>query len=245
MSHVYNESGLFVPKFIQNETDVGKYIRDFFPQPNLSGLKTAVLKQYPADGYPYWGNARNRTEAIIRDMSFTCNTRLLYDAYHNKAPTYMMQYDFLSKLGLALHGTDLLPLFFNSKFDILSLLKARLPKGLKWAAEMLTKLVGVLAPRYQAYFTSHAIYGDPNTGKNPITPTWKPAINDSNNVKQVMEVTANVFEYFHPEFTDIINTNEACDFWKAAAWNITNIYSGPSSSLQTLGTQVELHEYLK
>lgn len=227
---MYNESGLFVPSFIHNETDVGKYISDFFPEPNLSGLKTAVLEQYPADVYLYWGNARNRTAAIINDMSFTCNTRLLYDAYHNEAPTYMMEYDVLSIYGLALHGLDLLFLFFNPEFDMESFLEIVLPEGLKWAAEQLAKIWITIGPLYQPYFTSHAIYGDPNTGKNSTAPEWKRAINDSNNVKQVMEVTEGTEGtapyFFNPDFTDIMNTNEVCDFWKAAAWNITNLYPG-------------------
>lgn len=244
---MHNESGLFVPKFIRNETDVEEYITDFFPQPELSGLKDAVLKQYPADGYPYWANARNRTGAIIRDMSFTCNTRLLYDAYHSKAPTYMMEYDVLSKIGLALHGTDLLPLFFYPKFDMVYFLThlPPPPKITEAQAIAMAALLKIIGPRYQAYFTSHAIYGDPNKGKKPITPEWKTAINDSNNVKQVMKVTAGPLKFFHPDFTDIINTNEACDFWKAAARNITNFYPRLSSSFQTPEMQALLHEDLK
>lgn len=245
VSHVYNESGIFTPKFIQNSSSVEKYVHEFFPQRKLSELRTAVLKKYPADGPPYWGNARNRTGAIIRDVSFTCNTRLLYDAY--KPKTYMMQYDVLKNLGLAFHGADLLPLFFNPGFDVVAFLKDRFPnfKLPRWMAIVLGEIVKVLSTRYQSYFVSHAIHGDPNTGRVEGTPEWKRATNGSNRIHQVMEVDGNILEFFHPDFTDDINTNEACDFWKAAAQNITKAFPPASHSVETQPMQAVLHEILK
>lgn len=244
VSHVYNESGLFVPKFIQNSSSVKKYVHKFFPQHKLTELRHAVLNQYPADGPPYWGNARNRTEAIIRDLSFTCNTRLLYDAYHQKAKTYMMQYDVGKDYGLALHGTDLLPLFLNPAFNIVAFLQDRL-KLSRERAISLGWMLKTLSPRYQSYFVSHAIHGDPNTGRVWGTPEWELAINDSNRIHQVMEVIGNPLQYFHPDFTDDINTNDACDIWKKAARNITNLFPGPSHSTETQPMQAVLHGLLK
>lgn len=245
MSHVFDESSSFVRKFIHNESSLEEYVGNFLPQPRLFGVKTAILEQYPANGSPYWGNATNRTEAVLRDMTFTCNTRLLYDAYHNEANTYMMEYDFLSGRGLAFHASDLLPLFFNPEFDIVPFLKEELPWYLRFLAWTLAKSLNVLAIQYQSYFVSHAIHGDPNTGKKPISPRWNLATNDSNYVKQTMQVGPKLPPFFNPEFTDITNTNEACDFWKVAAWNITNLCSGTSYSPQTPGMQAGYHEYLK
>lgn len=245
VSHVYNESGIFTPKFIQNSASVEKYVFEFFPQRKLSELRTAVLKQYPADGDPYWGNARNRTEAIIRDVSFTCNTRLLYDAY--KPKTYMMQYDVGKFFGWAFHGTDLLPLFFNLDFDLVAFLIDRFPifKLHPGLAKTLDAIVKQLSPRYQSYFISHAVHGDPNTGRFKGTPEWKRATNGPNRIHQVMEVDGNLLKFFHPDFTDDINTNEACDFWKAAAQNITKLFPGASHSVETQPMQAVLHEILK
>lgn len=239
---MYNESGRFVPEFIRTEADAESYIREFFPQSELSDLRTAVLKQYPADGSPYRGNARKRTEAVIRDLSFTCNTRVLYDAYHNNAKTYMMQYNVGSAEGLAFHAADLIPLFWNGEFDFLSILKKLLPKVPEIVLRGLLIIVRFEAPRYQSYFTSHAINGDPNSNSKPH---WKPAQNDSNYVKQVMEVTGNLLGFFNPKFTDVINTNKACDFWKQAASNITDRFPGSSYSLETPESQAVLHEILK
>lgn len=248
VSQVYDESSPFVSKFIQNTTDVEIYVEDLFPQTKLSGLKTAVLKQYPADAYPYGANARSRTAAVIRDMYFTCNTRLLYDAYHNEAKTYMMEYDVLSELGLATHGADLIPLFLNSESDIIPFLEKQFPPPLNLSAEILAKALKVIAPRFQSYFASHAIYGDPNRLRKSITPHWNPATNGSNYVEQVMEVTARPLHHFNPAFTDVINSNDACDFWKEAAWNITNLFPGASYSFQTREMQemhLVLHEEIK
>lgn len=242
---MYNESGIFTPKFIQNSSSVEKYIGEFFPQPKLTELRTAVLNRYPADGPPYWGNARNRTEAIIRDLSFTCNTRLLYDAYHQEANTYMMQYDALENYGLAFHGADLLPLFFNPGFDIVAFLEARFPNWPGWMVKALSATAKRLSTRYQSYFVSHAIHGNPNTGRVKGTPEWKLATNDSNRIHQVMEVVGNPLKFFHPEFTDDVNTNEACDFWKSAAREITRLFPGASHSVETQPIQAVLHELLK
>lgn len=245
---MYDESSGFVPEFIKNSTDVENYIGDFFPQPQLRDLKNAVLEQYPADGSPYYGDARSRTEDVIRDLSFTCNTRLLYDAYHEKAETYMMQYNFLKGSEAAKHGGDLLPLFHNSEFDFIPVLQALYPGPPlpDWVWDLVRSGLELLAPPYQSYLASHAIHGDPNTGRRNGTPQWIPATNDSNNVQQVMEVGGEFsLDFFNSSFTDIINTNDACNFWKEAAHNITNAFPPTMHPLETPESQAVLHDDLK
>lgn len=211
MTHVFNEAVDFVPDFIVNQTGVEDYVADFFPQPKLSELRTAVLKEYPETL-----EARKRAEDIIRDLSFTCNTRLLYDAYHMEADTYMMQYDVL----FAHHGFDALPLFWSTEFDLTAYLASQTNDTISPC--VLGAVVNGLAPSYQSYLASHAIHGDPNTGKQTDTPQWNPATNDSNFINQVMQVGR--WANFNPNFQDGINTNQACDFWKEAAWNITKLF---------------------
>ncbi|MCJ1466308.1 hypothetical protein MMC07_004927 [Pseudocyphellaria aurata] len=248
VSHVHDEAGPFVPEFIQTQTDVEKYVTAFFPQSRLSELKTAVLKQYPAREICLIPKncAKKRTSNIIRDMSFTCNTRLLYDAYHKGAKTYMMQYDVLHNSGLAVHGSDLLALFRSTEFDIIAYLTDKFGKVV---GHTLGGALNKLAPLYQSYFASHAIHGDPNTGRRSETSYWNQASNDSNFIEKVMQVhvgTPNIFNpIFNPDFQDVINTNQACDFWKEAAWNITQQFPDVSHSLETDESQAVLHADLK
>ena len=87
------------------------------PEPQLEVVRQAIKAQYPAQGPPYYGDQRGRIADVIRDSSFTCNTRWLYDAYNSiGAGTYMLQYDFLDYFleqhyNDAIHASDLLPLF--------------------------------------------------------------------------------------------------------------------------------------
>lgn len=242
VSHVYDEAGTFVSLFVSDSKSVEEYIGTIFPQRKLSGLRTDVLEQYAADAY---SSAKDRAAAIISDMVFTCNTRLLYEAYHQEAETYMMQYDVGHDLGADVHGSDVMALFWNSRSDIVPFLKIALPDRLKKYAGQLGHILGIVAPRYQSYFASHAIHGDPNTGKQKDTPQWNLAKHDSKNIYRVMEVTGNNSNIFHPEFTDVINTNEACDFWKETARKITESFPGALDSFKTEEAQAMLHAKLK
>src|SRR5271154_1170730 len=113
VSHVANESGSFVPQFMRTEADFTTFINDFMPEPQLAPVRAAVETQYPAQGPPYNGDQRARAGALIRDSTFTCNTRQLYEAYKPRSTgLYMLQYDFLASKNYALHGSDLLPTFW-------------------------------------------------------------------------------------------------------------------------------------
>ncbi|MCJ1468602.1 hypothetical protein MMC07_007231 [Pseudocyphellaria aurata] len=232
VSHTYDEGGIFASRYLPDSTSKA-YVKTIFPQLELWELREYILEQYPADAYP---NDTDRAAAIIGDMVLTCNTRFLYDAYHQEAETYMMQYSVGHDFGVAIHGSDIMALFWNSWFDIIPFLQVALsPYGLDTHAERLGDILGVVSPRYQSYFASHAIHGNPNTGKLKNTPQWHPAKHDAQNIYQTMQVTGNLSHIFENDFTDVSNTKDVCDFWKETAWEITvhdepGCFSGRSDS---------------
>lgn len=94
------------------------------PELQLAFVRRAIKAHYPAQDPPYYGDQRGRIADVIRDSSFTCNTRLLYDEYSSiGASTYILQCAFLyyfleQHYNDAIHASDLLPLFWNSDVDM-------------------------------------------------------------------------------------------------------------------------------
>ncbi|MCJ1247550.1 hypothetical protein MMC30_004764 [Trapelia coarctata] len=243
VSHVANESGSFIPKYIQTEADVTTFIDDFLPEDQLNEIRDAVQAQYPASGPPYDGDQRRRVENLIRDSTFTCNTRDLYDAYKGKA--WMMQYDFLSSFNEAVHSADLLPTFWNSDVNITGLIETygNIPS---WIASLVTPILTMYAAAYQSYFASHAISGNPNTQRDDDTVEWLMGSDNGNEVTDVLETSLGDpkvgLPFFIADTVDKINSKDICDFWKEVAINITKFAPSPGSGgyLRVPNTQSQL-----
>jgi len=229
VSHVANESGSFIPKYIQTEADVTTFLNDFLPEDQLSAIRDAVQAQYPASGPPYNGDQRRRMENLIRDSTFTCSTRDLYNAYKSKA--WMMQYDFLSSFNEAVHSADLLPAFWNSDVNITGLIETygNIPS---WIASIITPILTRYAAAYQSYFASHAISGNPNSQRNGDTVEWVIGSDNGNEVTDVLETSIGDPKFGYPFFiaatVDKINSKDICDFWKDVALNISKFAPFPS-----------------
>ena len=162
-----------------------------------------------------------RVSNVIRDAVFTCNTRLLYDAYQVKfgVPTYMMQYSLFGLEDQAVHASDLLPTFWNSHVDYAESLPACFNVD-PFVAEMIARTLKTFAPSYQSYFASHAVTGDPN--KNAIDKAkarkWTAASVNAGRLTEVLN--ANGLNSFFTNITDSTNSAANCDFWKGIAATI-------------------------
>lgn len=207
------------------------FLSHFMPGADLEELRIRVIHQYP---FPKSGTENQNLSVVarlIRDSSFTCNTRQLFDAYKNKTNVYMMNYHFLHDLhllnqniNLAIHASDLLPTFFNQDVDVVGILEKchSIPRRL---AKLAAGFVNIFAPAYQSYLKSHAITGDPNTySRFPADSVkWPPATTDPSDkhdkVKKVMEPILGIPPFrIAPE--DPINTASICDFWNKIAADI-------------------------
>jgi acetylcholinesterase len=214
------------PKFIHTEADFTTFVNDFLPEPSLVPVRAAVETKCPVQGAPYYGDPRARVAALICDASFTCNTRLLYEAYKNRSiGLYMMQYDFLESFNYALHASDLLPTFWNRDMNTTALFEKLLhlpPDRAKAAADVFDNLG--YAPEYQSYFASHALSGNPNSARSRRTPPWPNATDNGDMVTNVIETSFSLFHhFFNGESTDLVNTRASCDFWTRLAFWITNL----------------------
>jgi carboxylesterase type B len=243
VSHVANESGSFIPKFIHTEADFTTFVTNFLPEPQLVPVRAAVQNKYPAQGPPYNGDQRARAGALIRDSTFTCNTRQLYEAYKDRSiGLYMMQYDFLASKNYALHASDLLPTFWNGEMDT-----AKLFEDLLHLEPLLAEAVAFAfdhsgyAPAYQSYFASHAVFGDPNTARRWNTMPWPNATDNGQEVTDVMETRFSaILDFFDGQTVDQVNTRASCDFWLQVAFWITNLTVADTDAVGRSQAQLEL-----
>lgn len=230
VSHVSDEvppNSSFVPLPLRNESEATperfeNFLDAFMPSDNLAPFRDRIKSQYPQ------ADQRERAALVIRDSSFTCNTRQLFDAYYPLGkPVYMVNYHFLGNLGKATHASDLLPTFSNKDLNMTNLVancvKTKFPK--------IAQVIGAymqnkFAPAYQSYFKSHAIYGDPSTAGQGLAQKvkWTPATLDG------QEYVQNVLQpYYNPlgtPFTltkDTITGKSTCDFWTQLAADLMTI----------------------
>lgn len=230
VSHMADESGLFIPQNLNTIDGFDDFLDDLFPEPELAPLRAATKKQYPAYRGLIPADQRKRAGALIRDSVFTCTTRVLYDAYHDKIDTYMMQNYFLAAHNLAFHGADLFPLYWNSDVNVAEVIKSvyNMPSVV---ADLTAQIFTAYAPKFQAYLASYAVHGNPNTGRVPETPEWKVATNDSDKLHNVLRTLyrpPTIYPkrpalFFDPTSTDMINTHSRCDFWTQAALEIAKL----------------------
>lgn len=128
------------------------------PGDELANVRDQINKTYPSELFN--DNQKERAALLIRDSSFTCDTRQLFDVYHDKS--WMMNYNFLGNMNLAVHASDLLPTFCNKDTDV----KGRLICAGRTPIEagLAAKYINTFSQAYLSYLKSHAIHGDPNIG---------------------------------------------------------------------------------
>ena len=227
VSHVNDEVSLtsnFIPYPIrQNSTEANfnQFLHNFMPQDSLASLREQIKSQYPIS--PTYPNQTARVAALIRDSTFVCNTRQLYDAYHKNSLVYMMNYRFLANKGLAVHGSDLLPTFFTKTMSF---------KELLCRSNAIKFLFATFARSYQSYLTSHALYGNPNPGAHhgAADVEWPTASTgvDGNYVQGVMEpyLSENLSPpWFRVARNDPLNSRDICSFWTGIASDIMSAKS--------------------
>ena len=110
ISHTADESEIFVDGQITDNEQFSHYLGVVFPTYTVrAGLNDAIERQYPKPGFGQkYGTQQQRVKALVRDVSFTCNTRFLAQAYNGRS--YNMQYSVTP----GWHATDLLPLSTTS-----------------------------------------------------------------------------------------------------------------------------------
>jgi len=220
VSHCTNESSMFTPKHVTTEKAFDSFLESFLPG---ASAQQKTIKGYYACESKFKGDWKECIGTVIRDASFTCNTRNLYDAYPRK--TYMMRYAFPFKK-YAHHGSDMAPLFTNNATEAKNMLiKNGMDEDL--AETYSNYLYFNYIPRaYRRYFASFAVSGgDPNyLAQATRAPEWPLADgSDGNFMTKVMSVELlNLFESaFKTRVADKQNAKDTCEFWTKMAGEIT------------------------
>ncbi|KAE9579342.1 hypothetical protein CGMCC3_g4630 [Colletotrichum fructicola] len=202
ISHVLNETASFTPPFVTSADTFTEFLDVFLPGAELVSQRQKIAAQYPCTEAPYDGDYRLCIATVIRDASFTCNTRDLYSAY--PSISHMMRYGFPTA-SLARRASDLVPLFSNYYSEA----KAILEKN-------------------NTYFASFALSGgNPNTLMMPEVlfwepPTWTVADGSGDELTNVLTVGPPelVYSAFTLDVPDDQNTKSACGFWTEIAKEI-------------------------
>ena len=214
------------------------FVHDYMPQDNLATTRNKIIQRYSADVYS--GDQKKRTSTVIRDSSFTCNTRQLFNAYNARGvKVYAIYYNFLAIAGMNFHAADLIPTFVNKDSDVSAILGKCESDILKRFAigKVAGYVANTLAPAYQKLLIAHAIHGDPNMAALNMTDklngtdgrlVWTPARTKSDDrgdkLRDVLGVDNIPWgDPFHMR-EDEINTRSSCDFWDSIAEEIMAKY---------------------
>lgn len=199
----------------------------------MAQLRQDIESQYPSSAYG--GNQVARVKEVIQDSVFTCNTRQMYDAYHNHTHVYMFVYDLgdFSPHGTnyAVHASDLVSLYFTADWRLAAYLREK--QNMSWIeADLIVEDVNREASIYQAYWAAHALTGDPNGASNLHTrlTVWPEATDNVTNVQNALLLSR--LGFFYNNTTDTVNTAAACSYWEMAAHMIENMRTlGDTGSL--------------
>ncbi|OHF03193.1 hypothetical protein CORC01_01577 [Colletotrichum orchidophilum] len=221
ISHVLNETASFIPSFVTSSDTFAEFLDVFLPGAELASQRQKIAAQYPCTKYPYDGDYRLCIATVIRDASFTCNTRDLYSAYPSKS--HMLRYGFPTAY-YARHASDLVPLFSNDFIEAKAILEKNSVSTVEAWGYALLRTKSDLAEAYQRYFASFALSGgNPNTlsmskvwGWEP--PTWTVADGNGDELSNVLSVgPPDLVSSALALDADDQNTKSACGFWTEIA----------------------------
>ena len=234
ISHVADESSLFVPCFVNADSGFSQFLNGFMP-PAKYQTEQDLINQHYTDS-----NQRTRAAQVIGDSSFYCNTRWAYDAYANLSGEglYMMQYAFGELFGAAKHATDLPPTFWSSTIDEAALEEALENGGV--SSSKATTYVQTMLPKlgseYQRYLAPFAYSGAPGPYQTGVfsLPAWNSATVDSasGDLTEVMQARwGGLFlADFKSPTTDTHNPSGTCSFWKSIAQSVASATSSSTAS---------------
>ena len=247
------ESNSYIPlpirKAPQSETAFQDLLKEVFTGPDYADVRDQISKRYPSTSY---SDQIARAGAIATDMSFTCNTRYIIDRYlQSKTPVYAMDYAIFSSFNASTHASDLLPTFSNRRVDYKKFLGCISKQtGITlWALDHVIQ--GKVAPGLQQYFTSHAIWGDPNHGVPFYQYDWNksykskcPDRSKGSCVWNLMKPRAGLLSVWSDsQGPDFQTTSSVCDFWSQIAQEVSLIYDGGDNERVQLDYTQDVLDY--
>ncbi|KAI8677529.1 COesterase domain-containing protein [Fusarium sp. Ph1] len=235
VSHCVNDAQRFTPDSVTDNTTFYGFLTKFLPGDSYAPLRTRIANHYNCVR-DYKGDYNLCLRHVIRDASFTCNTRDLLDSYPDQA--YAMNYGFPND-ALAYHATDLVPLFAN--VDIWGQIATMFVVGFNYsipaAAEWGRQLRSTVIKPYLRYFSSFARYGNTNgTGDRG----W-PVVNGSGQLfSNVIKPSAKGWKLVE----DDQNSKDTCAFWHSIAQDIMHPQPPPGWKTEDADMDTDVQEEL-
>lgn len=226
LSHDYDDASLFLADWVKTKADFTKFLELAFPGRALVRVRQSIETKYPSIAYD--DNQKQRTRAVLRDSTFVCNNYQIYTAYKNTSQVYAARYE----IPPAQHGTDLLPIIWNSNVNIPDLVKVVAPKIPDWLTNILAAIWLPFATRYQLYFAGHALSGDPNHPTHGRGLEWEVTTDDGKELTNAMKIGLMYTNPRHPFYhlgADAQVSANNCDFWNSVAGSISGLMSGGMS----------------
>ncbi|KAH7018049.1 Carboxylesterase [Microdochium trichocladiopsis] len=241
VSHCTNEAAIFRPKYVTSEETFDQFLESFLPGSGAADQRAAIKKRY-ACRINFLGDWNKCITTVIRDASFTCNTRDLFSAYPDK--TYMMRYAFPTK-DLAHHGSDMAPLFTNNATEAYHMLTKNGMNETDATLYSAFLYFNRIPLAYKVYFASFAASGgDPNVlQQQGKAPTWPLADgSDGDFMKDVMTVRMANWEEsaFVTDVEDRQNAKGTCEFWTGVAGAIAGSGGGSFIAGNNFGAEGQI-----
>lgn len=221
ISHVANETASFTPSYVVDKPTFTTFLNTFFPEPSLEPIRNSIAANYDCASSPYNGDYHACAADVIRDSSFTCNTRNLFDAF--PSISHMMLYGF-PDYALAYHAADLIPTFASGLQQAYDMLRY---DNVSWedAAAYAETLNAEIRSWYQGYLSSFAVYGDPNTARVSGSKVWPVATNGPQ-LSNVMGIAPDIWKFsWFNLISDDMNQKSVCNYWLGLAAQIMKLSS--------------------
>jgi carboxylesterase type B len=235
VSHDHDEVSLFLAKWVDTEEEFSEFLTYAFPGVALANIRDRIEKQYPAKFFD--SQQKMRMRKVLRDSTFVCNTRQIYNAFHNDSTVYTAKFE----LPPAQHGFDMFALIWHRGVAVSELLKNASEKIPDFILDLFDNIWPGFAPKFQAYFAGHAVAGDPNLFSSHRRLDWEPTVDDGNELTNSLKMGLYP-NYVHPFFKvgrDAQNSMDNCAFWDEIAKDISALKK-ESASLVSFREQLEL-----
>jgi carboxylesterase type B len=222
---------MFLAKWVDTWEDFTRFLANAFPGDEFTGIRQRIELQYPAKLFDFKQNQRMR--AVLRDSTFVCNVRQIYNAFHNDSKVYTASFT----IPPAQHGFDMYAIIWQAGVPVSDLMKQATPKVHDKLLTYYDTMWHAFAPVYQSRYVTHALTGDPNKNHHPYEPEWEPTVDNGNELTNSMKI--GLFPFFEVG-SDSQSSTANCAFWDEIATDVSLLLGHGSPPLVSWRTQLEL-----
>jgi carboxylesterase type B len=227
---------MFLADWVDTKEDFTQFLAYAFPGDALASIRQKIETQYPAKLFDF--QQKQRMRHVLRDSTFVCNKRQIYNAFHNDSSVYTAKFE----MPPAQHGFDMFAIIWHYSVSVSDLIKYAAPKVPDYLLNIFDSIWPAFAPRYQKYFAGHALTGDPNYLISHHYVTWERTVDDGNRLTNSMMMGRLIAT--NPPFfklsQDPQSSTENCAFWDEVANDISKVLGKKATPIVNFREQLEL-----